>query len=100
MEKDCMRHKADALAEAQEEEEKRAQAAAIEDARAGAVADAESCAVCGEMAGMEGESPPLWIACDSCHNWYHGGCAGVTPEMLDLVEEDDHWECHSCWLTR
>lgn len=88
------------FAEAREEEEERAQTAAIEDARAGAVADAESCAVCGQAAGKEGENTPLWIACDSCHNWYHGGCAGVTPEMLDLVEEDDHWECHACWLTR
>jgi len=88
------------VAEAKAEEEERAQAVAIEDARAGAVADAESCAVCGLSSGTEGGTPPLWIACDSCHQWYHGSCAGVTVEMLDLVEDEDHWECHACWLAR
>lgn len=61
---------------------------------------AASCAECGLAAGADSGKDKLWISCDVCHNWYHGSCAELTQEMLDLAAENDFWECQNCWLTR
>ena len=65
-----------------------------------ALTKAASCLECGEAAGTDNEKDALWISCDACHYWFHGSCAEVTQDMLDLVAEHDSWECRNCWLER
>ena len=78
----------------------KARAAEVEAARRAATAAADSCASCGQGWGDDVLKDALWIACDACYRWFHGACSGATQDMLDLLEEEDHWECHDCWLKR
>lgn len=87
-------------AEAALEDEARARAAEAEAARRAVVAAAESCAVCGQGWGQEVLKDALWMSCDICNRWFHGSCAGANQDMLDLLEDEDHWECDQCWQTR
>jgi len=37
------------------------------------------------------------ICCDSCLDWYHGKCVGITKKMGKEMEEADHqWTCPKC----
>lgn len=89
-----------AHAEAAIEEQARARAAEIEAAKKAASAAADSCAVCGQTWGEDASKDPLWLSCDCCRRWFHGACSGADQDMLDILEEEDTWECHDCWLKR
>lgn len=82
------------------EDLERARVAEKEAASKAATDAAESCAVCGQNFGADQEKDDLWIACDVCNKWFHGSCADVTTEMLDIAEDEDFWECQQCWLDR
>ena len=45
------------------------------------------CTVCEASGGKE------WVACDSCHIWYHQGCVNIPPGVN--LEEID-WFCVNC----
>ena len=87
---------ADALWDAQVTAEQKE----LEEAKQEAVTKASSCLECGLAEGADPARDVLWISCDACHNWYHGSCAEVTQDMLDLAAENESWECRNCWLKR
>ncbi|KAL0206419.1 hypothetical protein P9112_001726 [Eukaryota sp. TZLM1-RC] len=35
----------------------------------------------------------IMVCCDSCDEWFHIECVGLTQKEADAV---DHWECHTC----
>ena len=43
------------------------------------------CGVCQEQYVEYTETVETWIACDSCSNWYHYSCAGLTSEPESYV---------------
>ena len=62
-----------------------------------------------EAADSEDDPNKLWcicqqphnnrfmICCDSCLDWYHGKCVGITKKMGKEMEEADHqWTCPKC----
>ena len=61
---------------------------------------AETCAICSKTYGQDPEKDDIWISCDSCHLWHHGECAEITNSMLDIIEDEETWECHDCWFKR
>ena len=37
------------------------------------------------------------ISCDTCGEWYHGSCIGVTRKMAqNLDKRKQPWECFKC----
>lgn len=54
----------------------------------GMVAKAKYC-VC----NSEYDKKRFYIQCDTCHNWFHGECVGVTPEHADSIDE---YVCAGC----
>ncbi|CAL5016764.1 unnamed protein product [Urochloa decumbens] len=48
---------------------------------------------CGMCGGSYYENGELWIGCDSCPNWYHGDCVGVTPAKAEHIKK---YRCPSC----
>ena len=87
---------ADALWDAQQAAEQKK----LHEVKQEAVAKASSCLECGLAEGDDPAKDVLWISCDTCHNWYHGSCAEVTQDMMDLAAENESWECQECWLKR
>jgi len=35
----------------------------------------------------------MYIQCDSCSDWYHTACVGLTPEQAQALE---NWSCDPC----
>ena len=41
--------------------------------------------------------PRFMISCDTCGEWYHGSCIGVTRKMAqNLDKRKQPWECFKC----
>ena len=37
------------------------------------------------------------ICCDSCLDWYHGKCVGITKKMgKEMEEAGNEWSCPKC----
>ena len=37
------------------------------------------------------------ICCDSCLDWYHGKCVGITKKMgKEMEEAGNEWTCPNC----
>ena len=37
------------------------------------------------------------IACDICHEWFHGSCVGISPKKGKKMEDNGHeWTCPKC----
>ncbi|GAB4819339.1 hypothetical protein N2152v2_006385 [Parachlorella kessleri] len=68
-------------------------------ARAAAAAAADACAVCGALQGESEELDALWISCDHCERWFHGGCVGICQADVDAIGAGQPWACPGCWDT-
>lgn len=70
------------------------------EAKQAAISAAEACAVCGVSNTGDPVKDTFWISCDTCHRWFHGICAEVPQELLDLMSDEEGWECRNCWQQR
>ena len=65
-------------------------------AQAAAQAAADACGICTAAQGDSPDLDALWICCDTCNRWFHGGCVAMAQEDVDTIGETDRWDCPGC----
>jgi hypothetical protein len=69
-------------------------------ARDAAAAAADACGLCGGAQGEDAELDDLWISCDACQRWFHGGCVAMKRADVEEMGEGEEWNCPGCWNAR
>ena len=52
------------------------------------------CPVCEQ--GFDADTGSISIACDSCNDWFHIECVGMTKEQVEKLDEDTPYICAVC----
>ena len=55
------------------------------------------CPICKKTANAVASNKSGSVQCSTCDLWYHPGCAGVTPEMLELISKCKDLNMFSPW---